>query len=420
MARLIQIDYQPHNLEVRESSVHWIPSEHRRPTLGLPQIVWEDGTSFRPANTWAASLATEVKWATVQSNISKLLPYSKFLEDAGLDWFHFPKLKADRCLVRYRGHLVSLRDAGEISPAAATERMRVAIRFYRYLMSEGLIDPELTLWRERRFTFTTFDYKGFERTVNVTTTDLSIPNRKRTGVSLEDGLRPLSDTGLRELLTIAKSGTVEFYLMLLIGAFTGARIGTICDLKCASLYLASPDPQDNSSVLINVGPSATPPVATKFDVNGQISMPTVLLDKLLEYAVSMRRIKRSAKADRQNADLLFLNSRGSPYCTQGHESSSAIRQFTREIRKLARSQGIQELRDFRFHWTRATFGTRVTEQLLRSHAVNVVLAFVKRLLLHKNEATTLRYIRFVEQKPLKQAAANAFTNEFFGFDHETS
>ncbi|MNL79750.1 hypothetical protein D3C87_2064230 [compost metagenome] len=42
------------------------------------------------------------------------------------------------------------------------------------------------------------------------------------------------------------------------------------------------------------------------------------------------------------------------------------------------------------------------------------LALVKNALLHKDEATTLKYIKFVEKNPAKIAMANEFSKSFLG------
>ena len=293
--------------------------------------------------------------------------------------------------------------------------MRVVVQFYRFLRAEGLIDPDLKLWKERQVKISVFDSVGFERTINVNTTDLSIPNRKRHGLSLEDGLQPLSEGALKELLYLAKSSLpYEFFLMLLLGTFCGLRVGTITDLKVSTLLNATPDPESPHNKLINVGPGVHPPVATKFSVNGQISVPEPVFDRLLAYATSIRRLSRQAKASEEDSDLVFITARGNAYSPDGDDSSSAIRTFTHQARALAEEAGIVELSTFRFHQTRATFATRLTAKLLEKHAANEVLAFVKRAMLHKRESTTLRYVRFVQQRPINIAAADAFTREFLG------
>lgn len=417
MARLITIQFQSHNEIVEGSTLTWVPSLARRQISNLPQIVWADGSPFREANIWAHARASNhlVNPKTVESNMAKLLTYANFLETHEIDLWHFPRQRKEQALIQYRGYLVDCRNRGEISPSGASHRMRVVVKFYRFLYAEGLIDSERTLWKERRFTISTYDAHGFERTVIVNTTDLAIPNRRRGRLSLEDGLMPLSETGLKELLHLSRSSQpIEFFLMVLLGVFCGLRIGTISDIKTGTLLNAAPDPASPGSRLINVGPGACPPVATKNGVNGQVSIPETVFKRVMTYATSSRRSRRLAIASPGDADLVFLTTRGKPYCNHGTDSSGAIRTLTRNLRLAAEASGNSELSKFKFHQTRATFATRLTAALLEKHNVNNVLAFVKRAMLHSKEATTLLYIRFVEQHPLKSAAADAFTRDFMG------
>ncbi|BEM63444.1 Uncharacterised protein [Serratia marcescens] len=85
-----------------------------------------------------------------------------------------------------------MRNAGQISPSTASEYMRNCIMFYRWVRHRELLAPHAPLWREKPYTVKLFDQVGFERSVNGITTDLSIPNRKRLGQTLEDGLLPVS------------------------------------------------------------------------------------------------------------------------------------------------------------------------------------------------------------------------------------
>ena len=75
----------------------------------------------------------EASLKTVASNMNGLLNYAKLLESRGLHWFEFPVRKADRCLVLYRGALITMRNAGQISPSTASEYMRNCIMFYRWV-----------------------------------------------------------------------------------------------------------------------------------------------------------------------------------------------------------------------------------------------------------------------------------------------
>lgn len=419
MARLQLIHYLPHNLEIENSAVNWVLNRNRKSIPGFPQIVWSDGTPFREANAWAASRSIDVSTQTIHSDLSKLLQYANFLEESNLSWCHFPKQRSEQCLVRYRGHLIGLRNQGIISPSCATSRMRSTIAFYKFLKAEELIDPRQHYWRNKIFSLSTFDPNGFERTIRVATTDLSIPNKQRHASGLEDGLQPLTDQGVKDLVRIVQTThSYEFYLMTLLGITTGARIGTIVDLKVATIRNASVDPQFPGYRFLRVGPGAIPPVGTKLDVTGTILVPDWIYEKLAAYATDTRRLLRQMKAAGEDKDLLLLNKGGRPYLGSGKEVSSAVRKFVADVRQAAQQERNAELAKFKFHMTRATFGTRLANTLLERFSANVALAFVKKLMLHKNESTTLRYIRWVQDKPIKHAAANAFSTKFLGLENE--
>ncbi|MBP0633672.1 integrase [Cupriavidus sp. AcVe19-1a] len=72
------------------------------------------------------------------------------------------------------------------------------------------------------------------------------------------------------------------------------------------------------------------------------------------------------------------------------------------------------MRGFRFHQSRSTFATELARIAIRAGGAVNAIAMVKEALLHKNEATSLKYIRFVENAPSKEDVANAFTREFLG------
>ncbi|RBA24353.1 Phage integrase family [Herminiimonas fonticola] len=344
-----------------------------------------------------------------------LLHYANFLEAKGLEWFTFPLRKADRCLVQYRGTLIQERDSGKIMPSTASEYMRNAVSFYRWVLSNGLLDSAAPLWRDKAVYIRFFDAVGFERTVVRLTTDLSIPNRTHPGLRLEDGLLPVSAEDRDALLDFAKTNSSqELYRMLALGFFTGMRLGSICDLKIQTLENAVEDPVAKGLFCINIGPGATPAVQTKFGVTGRIWIPKSLLDDLLEYAGSLRRSKRQAKAPVENKELVFLTVFGNPYGAKDSEQSSAINTEMVTFRRKGTQAGIKVSKTFHFHQSRCTFATELaTIALSTTDPINAI-ALVRDALLHKNEATSLKYIKFVTVTPAKQAAANEFMRAFMG------
>ena len=267
MASLEFINYQPRSIQVKNNSISWnklkIKSIDR-----LPQIVWEDNSTWAEANLWALEQATSSKRSikTVRSNMSHLLAYAKWLEAESIDWWHFPERENERCLIRFRGALIQARNLGELAPSTTSQRMSSVIRYYKWVKEKGLISPDWPMWQDKFVGIKITNGFGLEHTLRVSSTDLAIPNRKVAGsINLEDGLLPVSALGMKEILRLAdERASEEFALMLRIGFFTGLRLGSITDLKVSTLQNATLIPNVGLKTL-SVGPGARPPVATKFD-----------------------------------------------------------------------------------------------------------------------------------------------------------
>lgn len=417
MARLEFLSYNPHRAVVSGQQVTWAAVSGGRGIDGLPQIFWDDSTPWREANLWMLERATSksVDLKTVKSSAAALHSYASWLETSKAHWWDFPVKKADRCLVRYRGALIDARDQGEIAPSTAAQRMRVAIRFYRWLTATGLLSPDWPMWSERIVGIPISNPVGLQRTLSVSTTDLSIPNRRAPGERLEDGLLPLAASDRDELLSFAQQySTEELFLLLSCGFFTGMRLGTLTNLKIQSLTNAVPDPAGPDLYRIAIGPGASPPVTTKYGVTGQAWITRPHLDRLLQYAYSTRRLHREAKAKREHKDLVFLTRFGNPYAERNSDKSAAINVEMHALRKRALASGLDFMREFRFHQTRCTFATELARLAIEVCGPINALALVKDALLHKDEATTLKYIRFLAKSKAKKEAANAFTEAFLG------
>ena len=415
MARLLGLKFHRHRASTTDEGVRW--TRVSGPGLaGFPQLVWDDGHPWREANLWALELLDAgLDLKSVQANLAAVQAYATWLEQSGSHWAHFPARKADRCLIRYRGALVEARNLGRIAASTATQRMRVVVRFYRWLQMSGLLASNWPLWNERRIDIRLFDAQGFERTVSAQTTDLAIPNRTRPGDRLEGGLLPVSASDRDAILEFSRChGTEELFLMLSLGFFTGMRLGTITDLKIETIDRAVPDPAAPGLWRLAVGPGADPPVATKQGVTGHIWITSEHLQILRGYARSVRRLLREAHATGLNRDLLFLTRYGNPYAQRGAERSPAINVELHALRHRARSHAVSALQHFRFHQTRCTFATELARILISSKNRINPIAIIQEALLHRNEATSLRYIRFVERSAVKEQVANAFTQAFLG------
>ena len=422
MASLELIEYVPHRQSVTvDGKVIWERDTACRPIKCLPQIFWANGSPWVEANLWAYQRATsgttDIK--TVQSNLRHLHKYAQWLEAQQLDWRHFPVLLRDRVLIRWRKELMQRRDThGLLAPSTTTQRMNATIHFYRFARAHDLIGHDAPLWQERKVIHRFHDSHGFERTMQLSSTDLAIPCRVRHGLRLEDGLTPLTLNQMQELLDFTRqerNACRELHLMLQLGFYTGSRIETIADLKRGTLDNAVTDPAVPDQIQLCVGPGHRPFVATKFDVTGQIVVPSWLFQSLQDYVTNPIRLKREVLATQEDKDLIFLTRYGNRYADRESNSGTAIDRAMVDLRRDATKAGLKFAKHFHFHMTRATFGTWLTSFLLKKgHDVKAVLTFVCDAMLHKDVQTTLRYIKFVEQTPIQIEVANEFSRAFLG------
>lgn len=419
MASLEKINYQPYRVEILNQSFQLVATNRKQITK-IPQIVWEDNSMWAEANLWALEQATSSKrdLKTVQSNMSHLLAYAKWLEAESIQWWYFPERESERCLVRFRGALIDARNNGDLAPSTASQRIAVVIRFYKWMQDRQLISPEWPMWKQRFVGIKLTNSFGFEHTMRVASTDLAIPMRKVAGaIQIEDGLLPVSVSAMKEIILLAdRNATEELSLMLRIGFFTGLRIGSITDLKVQTLHNAATIPEVGWKRL-DVGPGARPPVSTKFGVSGSVPIPEDLLEILVSYSMSTRRLKRQMLANAEDKDLLFLTRYGNSY---GGEESRAINVEMSRLRFTGKKAGLQVMRGFHFHRTRATFATELMRVSLKFLPVGDAIQFVREACLHKDESTTMKYVKFIETNKAMAEAADAFSEAFMGLAQGSS
>ena len=156
------------------------------------------------------------------------------------------------------------------------------------------------------------------------------------------------------------------------------------------------------------------PVHTKFGVSGQVWIESSDLERLKIYAFSSRRLKRQAVASEPDRDCLFLTRFGGRYGTEGSDLSRSMNVELGRLRNEGVAQGIKAFRNFRFHQSRCTFATELARVAIRHGSVGIAIRLVKQALLHRNEASTLKYIQFVERTAAMADAADAFTQSFLG------
>jgi hypothetical protein len=417
MARIEVINFQTTSAEVMADKVVWTGDHLHREVFQLPQIFWGDGSPWREANLWAYERAVDCHrdQKTVLAGIAALTGYANWLERNEVDWTFFPEKKRDRCLVRYRGDLIESRDRGQLAPSTVSERMRVVISFYRWAKTSGVLSVAGPLWRDKIARFVRPNAFGMERTYAVLSSELSIPNRTTSSDAPEDGLMPVSSADRNSFLSFAyENASEEIFLFLSLGFFTGMRLGTLADLRTKTLEGALPDPRCSDLYRLHIGPGARPPIATKFGVSGHIYIPLALLERVREYMSGARRLLRESKARPEHKDLVFLTKYGNPYAQRGAQKSVAVNVEMHTLKKKAAVAGLEMARTFKFHQSRATFGTEFARIALEYASPIEAISMVKEALLHRSEASALHYIRFVEKTPVKIELANEFTRSFLG------
>lgn len=369
---------------------------------------------------WFCQLASHrnLDLKTVQSKASSLLTYARWLEATKTSWLAFPEKKYDRCLDRYRGALILMRDEGELAPSTTSSKIRVPIQFYKWLIEQQIISPERQLWTTRTVGIEFINKSGFSRLQLVESTSLAIPNRTLKHELPEEGVWPVSVEDREKILDCAEAYCpYEIYLILLLGFHTGMRIQTITDLKLQTLLNAVHHPLQSEVSIITVGPGASPPVSTKYGITGAIEIPSKLLESIKDYLFSRERIRRVNKSLESNKNLVFLTKCGNPYARRGLNSSVAINVAMYNLRKIGKQREIPALSNFTFHQTRATFATELAIFALAIDPIGAV-DMVRRALLQRQESSALHYIKFAKKAPLASQAANKFTRCFLGRFYE--
>lgn len=416
MSRIEYQKIQPQLLSISLEELSFNNSS-RNDCVLLPQIYWSNNTRWDVANIYAYDLFINerLKIKTIQTDIMHLKAYASWLESQNdIDWLTFPKRKSDRCIFIFRGELIKQRESKALSPSTATHRMRSVIKFYRWVLGNNLIKQETELWQDKKLKVTAFNKFGFEHTFDVMTTDLAIPLRtNNSNIDLEDGISPINPKHASSILDYAKNNApIEIYLMLKIGFYTGMRIGSITDLKVQTIenfaYL-----QNMSMGTIRIGTQANPQVRTKFSKTGNIIIPTELRDELLEYAYSVKRLKRISNSE--YSDHLFLTARGNKYLDDNNQS---INVAIHRLRKRALTEGIYEFKGFHFHRTRATFATVLMQYCLNKMDVSSAISLVKDCCMHKDEQTTLKYVKFIHTHEKLSNLSNEYTKMFLGLKHD--
>lgn len=351
--------------------------------------------------------------ATYHGVADDLSLFKQYLEAHDINYKKFPKRKLHRPTYRYRGHLEQLIQCEEIAASTARRRMSSVIRFYRWLLQDGLIVPEFPMWDEDEIFIRYTDNKGFSRTKSVLTTDVSVIVSKNSDPyagTIDDGgkLRPLSIEEQEYLMTaLSEIKNTRIKLMHLVSIFTGARIQTVLTLKIKHVMregLLS----DVLEVSIPAGPGTG--IDTKGSKNAVLYIPRWLYDQLRIYAESDRaKLLQQRAGDCSDNQYLFLTDRGRPFYQSISDKTQSTKRpiYGQSVREYIRTYIIPRVREltgdsnwrYKFHDLRATYGMNLTDSqmsLVQSgeKTLHQVREFVKTRMWHRSSSTTDIYLQF--------------------------
>ncbi|KZZ48660.1 hypothetical protein A3759_27605, partial [Thalassolituus sp. HI0120] len=364
----------------------------------MPMLIQGDGAPWDLGNLYLICLFQKkiamqnLHMGTIKSHAECLLHYLRWIEHSqhsnpAFNALYLPENESMRVTYRYRRYLMSLIQKRIISAGTANKRIAAIVSFYKMLISEQLINPidvEHLPYQVVIKTIMMTNKVGLRRIAEIGSSDLAIQVPKavvRAELVNDDGekLRPLCEKEQELILDeLSLSGSRVHQLIFWMALFTGARIQTIGTLRICSLKEAYESQAHKAEVLLKVGPGTM--IDTKGNKNYVLHVPTILVEKLLEYinsTVAKEARLKSFYGDTLN-NYVFLTGAGQPYYTsrlemedrQSSEYSTrltlkervnftpktgqAIRTKVNELIKVLRENNV-EFRSFRFHDLRASF-----------------------------------------------------------------
>ena len=415
----------------RDGKAKWVLDQFRL----YPVVINSEGAPWAEANEWFLSrLEGQLTptMSTFHSNADDLAAYLRFIEDSGLDWTSFPTHKLHRPTYRFHGYLRQCINNNEAAPSTAKRRMSTVIRFYNWLICEGVLVPENAPWVESKKFVSFVDSIGFRQSKTVITTDVSIKTAKQHNIYdeyIDDGgkLRPLSQQEQEWLLNaLAHLGNTEMTLIHLMALLTGARIQTVLTFKVRHALL-DPSEATEGSFRFIVGPGTG--IDTKFDKKFVLHIPVFLYRMLNTYALSRRAKNRRARAKGgDNEDqYLFLSVRGAPMyeskdrgtepdgsMLRHSKSGQGVRQFVKDrVIPFIRATHSAPKFAYRVHDMRATFGMNLVDHRMklvdeRKATTSQVLHFVMERMGHKSLITTEKYLNYRSRLRVVRAAQDGW------------
>ena len=400
--------------------------KHGDAYLEFPVIVQGDGSPSEVFNLYLLKKLEQTiqyDFKTFASIANQLVDFQRFLEDEQLDCLKFHKLKQLNAIFKYRTRLIEQTNAGLISVRSASGRINAVVNFYRFLVTEDLIDHQLYgIPFKDVYKYIAVDNEfGARRKMAIKSHDLAIhvPAKVHNSEVIVDGgeLSPLTVEEQTIILKALRKSSREYQLMFYLALFTGARLQTICTLRIKNLLNQKVD----SHRFIRLPVGAGTGIDTKFQKPMTLLIPDWLVQDLKIYINSEQAQQRRQKSNYGDSDknYVFLTKFGTPFYTSKSEQqeltekikasesfSTKLKLYEGEaVRSYLKGVLLPEIRlldpkfqSFKFHDLRASFGMNLLESQLQylpeGHNHMTAVEYVQARMGHSNISTTLQYLNY--------------------------
>lgn len=350
------------------------------PFKGVLMLFTDDGEPVFEPNAFIMNRRIVEGIKDIKPTCFHLLRYYRFLQANHLSWNDQNEELKRYPIFLYRAFLNGEIENGNIKRSVAVAALSVVRRFYLFCYHHGYI---------LKLPFVVTGTTKYGQVI----TDCSIRSESR-----DTNLQPLNDLDIKHVRDNwhCNGLSLEFRLMISVALCSGLRSIEITHLK--PKHFAIPKGFEGKTLTgIWVGPDHE--CKTKYDISRQISMPVWLIEKMNEYHLSARYLKRKRLYFMNTGDVdapAFINKDGDMFTTQSINTQWA---------KLRAA--IQESSNPHFkhkeHDCRATFGAYKLESLANIDGLTMMqaLTMLKNEMGHKDLNTTMLYLKHYEGNPEK-------------------
>ncbi|NVL34367.1 site-specific integrase [Pseudomonas syringae pv. actinidiae] len=371
-----------------------------------------------------------------------LLHYRRFLDNEGIDYLHFPKLKQSKATYRFKKHIEDEIECGRMTVETGKKRVNAVARFYKDILKFKLIPPSLITespYEEIvKYIETTTDF-GIKKFIQVSSSDLAIKSSKPLpdpDYIFDDGqTKPLSVEDQITMLEVLKGSDRAYQLLIYVALFTGVRLQTAATIRIKDI---NKQLDHSGNLRLPIGAGTT--IDTKNNSRMTIIIPGWLVQDLKVYsecAAATTRRKHSFYGD-TDLNYIFLSSKGTPFYTSrlemrerltanpnnpnyglpyAHAEGQAVREFLKTLNDKIRAKH-PEYEKFKFHDLRATFGMNLLEEELRKpnrKSITTILEIVQQRMGHRNKNITLQYLNYRSRLEWKNHVQDLFESKLFAY-----